>query len=146
MGLTSSRGNRPARLHSSIMGTRLSSMNWRVVSRTRRSSSVSSESNWIKSTPRNLIADMMKSPQGKYLARTKAWPEVCRRQRQTTQKGKHLTVAGVGERGQREEIATARQPAQPYCKIEGEGRELARSLHSLPGWTPNYASLTSQDF
>ena len=41
MGLTSSRGKRPARLHSSMMGIRLSSMNLRVVSRTRRSSSVS---------------------------------------------------------------------------------------------------------
>src|SRR5271163_389082 len=59
MGLTSSRGKRPARLHSSMMGTRLSSMNLRVVSRTRRSSSVRSESNWMKSTPRNLMAGMM---------------------------------------------------------------------------------------
>src|SRR5258708_2873565 len=59
MGLTSSRGKRPARLHSSMMGMRLSSINWRVVSRTSRSSSVRSESNWMKSTPRNLIAGMM---------------------------------------------------------------------------------------
>src|ERR1700734_448486 len=59
MGLTSSRGKRPARLHSSIIGIRLSSMNWRVVSRTSRSSSVSSESNWMKSTPRNLMAGMI---------------------------------------------------------------------------------------
>src|SRR5207302_8616525 len=58
MGLTSSRGNRPARLHSSIIGIRLSSMNWRVVSRTSRSSSVSRESYWMKSTPRNLMAGM----------------------------------------------------------------------------------------
>src|SRR6266700_8324303 len=58
MGLTSSRGKRPARLHSSMMGTRLSSINFRVVSRTRRSSSLSSESKSIKSTPLNLMADM----------------------------------------------------------------------------------------
>src|SRR3954453_2724697 len=56
MGLTSSLGKRPARLHSSMMGMRLSSMNLRVVSRTRRSSSVSRESNSRKSTPRNLMA------------------------------------------------------------------------------------------
>src|SRR6185312_15959551 len=56
MGLTSSLGKRPARLHSSMMGMRLSSMNFRVVSRTRRSSSVSRESNSRKSTPRNLMA------------------------------------------------------------------------------------------
>src|SRR5258708_4101000 len=56
MGLTSSRGKRPARLHSSIMGMRLSSMNLRAVSRTRRSSSVSRVSKAMKSTPRNLIA------------------------------------------------------------------------------------------
>src|SRR5882757_2582401 len=56
MGLTSSFGNRPARLHSSMMGMRLSSINLRVVSRTRRSSSVSRESNSRKSTPRNLMA------------------------------------------------------------------------------------------
>src|SRR3984893_18730185 len=56
MGLTSSRGKWPARLHSSMMGISLSSMNFRVVSRTRRSSSVSKESNSRKSTPRNLIA------------------------------------------------------------------------------------------
>src|SRR5580700_4570020 len=64
MGLTSSRGKRPARLHSSMMGMRLSSMNWRVVSRTRRSSSVSSESNWMKSTPRNLMAGIMNLHEG----------------------------------------------------------------------------------
>ena len=56
MGLTSSRGKRPARLHSSMMGMRLSSMNCREVSRTRRSSSVSRVSNSMKSTPRNLRA------------------------------------------------------------------------------------------
>src|SRR6476620_9721031 len=56
MGFTSSLGKRPARLHSSMMGMRLSSMNLRVVSRTRRSSSVSKESNSRKSTPRNLMA------------------------------------------------------------------------------------------
>src|SRR6185437_3583856 len=54
MGFTSSRGKRPARLHSSIMGTRLSSMNFRVLSRTRRSSSESKESNSMKSTFLNL--------------------------------------------------------------------------------------------
>src|SRR5580698_2832975 len=53
MGLTSSRGKRPARLHSSMMGMRLSSMNLRAVSRTRSSSSVSSASKPMKSTPRN---------------------------------------------------------------------------------------------
>src|SRR4029077_18749283 len=56
MGFTSSLGKRPARLHSSMMGMRLSSINLRVVSRTRRSSSVSKESNSRKSTPRNLMA------------------------------------------------------------------------------------------
>src|ERR1700683_4576536 len=56
MGLTSSRGKRPARLHASMMGTRLSSINLRAVSRTRRSSSFSNESNSMKSTPRNLMA------------------------------------------------------------------------------------------
>src|ERR1700737_4382073 len=56
MGFTSSFGKRPARLHSSMMGIRLSSINLRAVSRTRRSSSVSSESNSRKSTPRNLMA------------------------------------------------------------------------------------------
>src|SRR5437660_7027979 len=54
MGLTNSRGKRPSRLHSSMMGMRLSSMNLRVLSRTRRSSSDSSESNSMKSTPLNL--------------------------------------------------------------------------------------------
>src|SRR5580692_3441568 len=54
MGLTSSRGKRPARLHSSMMGMRLSSMNLREVSRTRSSSSVSRASKPMKSTPRNL--------------------------------------------------------------------------------------------
>src|SRR5215469_1648560 len=58
MGLINSLGKRPARLHSSMMGIRLSSMNWRVVWRTRRSSSVNSESYWRKSTPRNLMAGM----------------------------------------------------------------------------------------
>src|SRR5579862_1177400 len=53
MGLTNSRGKRPARLHSSIIGIRLSSINLREVSRTSRSSSLSSASNWMKSTPRN---------------------------------------------------------------------------------------------
>src|SRR6266851_4932354 len=56
MGLTSSRGKRPARLHSSMMGIRLSSMNLRAVSRTRRSSSVRRVSNAMKSTPRNFRA------------------------------------------------------------------------------------------
>src|SRR5207248_11621117 len=56
MGLTSSRGKRPARLHSSMMGIKLSSMNLRAVSRTNRSSSLSRESNSRKSTPRNLMA------------------------------------------------------------------------------------------
>src|SRR5205085_6502273 len=54
IGLTNSRGKRPSRLHSSMMGTRLSSMNLRVLSRTRRSSSESSESNSMKLTPLNL--------------------------------------------------------------------------------------------
>src|SRR6266849_1430260 len=56
MGLTSSRGKRPARLHSSMMGIRLSSMNLRAVSRTRRSSSVRRVSKAMKSTPRNFRA------------------------------------------------------------------------------------------
>src|SRR5258708_7343998 len=56
MGATSSRGKRPSRLHCSMMGIRLSSMNWRAVSRERRSSSLSSESKPRKSTPLNLKA------------------------------------------------------------------------------------------
>src|SRR5215471_10904227 len=68
MGLTSSRGKRPARLHSSIIGIRLSSMNWRVVSRTSFSSSVSRESYCRKSTPRNLMAGM------EHLRHYKLWP------------------------------------------------------------------------
>src|SRR5262249_34148860 len=56
MGLTSSRGKWPARLHSSMIGMRLSSMNLRAVSRTRRSSSDSNVSKSMKSTPRNLMA------------------------------------------------------------------------------------------
>src|ERR1700693_6170952 len=63
MGFTSSRGKRPARLHSSIMGMRLSSMNLRAVSRTRHSSSESRLSNSMKSTPRNLMAGMTFDPQ-----------------------------------------------------------------------------------
>src|SRR5713226_3561621 len=58
MGFTSSRGKRPARLHSSMIGTRLSSMKLRAVSRTRRSSSFSNASKPMKSTPRNLMAGM----------------------------------------------------------------------------------------
>src|SRR5947209_7270339 len=54
MGLTNSRGKRPSRLHCSIIGTRLSSIKRREVSRTSRSSSESSESNSMKSTPLNL--------------------------------------------------------------------------------------------
>src|SRR5580658_1067974 len=75
MGLTSSRGKRPARLHSSMMGTRLSSMNLRVVSRTSRSSSVRSESNWMKSTPRNLMAGMKNLLAGQTYdgSRSKEW-------------------------------------------------------------------------
>src|SRR5271170_8290602 len=53
MGLTNSLGKRPARLHSSMMGMRLSSMNLREVSRTRSSSSVRRASKPMKSTPRN---------------------------------------------------------------------------------------------
>src|SRR5580693_1174305 len=81
MGLTSSRGKRPARLHSSMMGTRLSSMNLRVVSRTRRSSSVSSESNWMKSTPRNLMAGMMDLLAGQTYdgSRGEGWGQTCDR-------------------------------------------------------------------
>src|SRR5271157_3347751 len=56
MGLISSLGKRPSRLHSSMMGMRFSSMNLRVLSRTSRSSSPSSVSNSMKSTPLNLIA------------------------------------------------------------------------------------------
>src|SRR5208283_1513543 len=56
MGLISSFGKRPSRLHSSIMGIRLSSMNLRVLSRTRRSSSLSNVSSSMKSTPLNLMA------------------------------------------------------------------------------------------
>src|ERR1700722_12685866 len=59
MGFTNSRGKRPARLHSSIIGTRFSSMNLRAVSRTRRSSSLSKVSKSMKSTPRNLMAGIL---------------------------------------------------------------------------------------
>src|SRR5215470_5709508 len=61
MGVTSSRGKRPARLHSSMIGTRFSSINLRVVSRTSFSSSVSRESYWMKSTPRYFIAGIESS-------------------------------------------------------------------------------------
>src|SRR5205823_5096901 len=54
IGFTNSRGKRPSRLHASMIGIRLSSMNLRVLSRTRRSSSERSESNSMKSTPLNL--------------------------------------------------------------------------------------------
>src|SRR5215813_9038757 len=54
MGLTSSRGKRPTRLHCSMIGTRFASIIRRVVERTRRSSSESRESNSMKSTPLNL--------------------------------------------------------------------------------------------
>src|ERR1700743_874004 len=56
MGLISSLGKRAPRLHCLMMGTRFSSMNLRVLSRTSRSSSLSSVSNSIKSTPLNLSA------------------------------------------------------------------------------------------
>src|SRR5271157_4449354 len=59
MGLISSLGKRPSRLHSSMMGMRFSSMNLRVLSRTSRSSPLSSVSNSMKSTPLNLIAMLM---------------------------------------------------------------------------------------
>src|SRR5216684_1011427 len=62
MGFTSSRGKRPARLHSSMIGTRLSSMKLRAVSRTRRSSSFSNASKPMKSTPRNLMAGITSHP------------------------------------------------------------------------------------
>src|SRR5438874_9419824 len=58
IGFTSSRGKRPSRLHSSMIGTRLSSINFRVLSRTRRSSSENSESSSRKSTPLNLNGGM----------------------------------------------------------------------------------------
>src|SRR3954463_11908249 len=56
MGLMSSLGKRPSRLQGSMMGTTSFSMNLRVESRTRRSSSESRESNSIKSTPLNFNA------------------------------------------------------------------------------------------
>src|SRR5208282_4261483 len=62
IGFTSSRGNRSARLHSSMIGTRLSSINLRAVSRTRRSSSSSNVSKSMKSTPRNLMAGITSHP------------------------------------------------------------------------------------
>src|SRR5205085_6417848 len=54
MGFTNSRGKRPSRLHSSMIGIRFSSMKRRAVSRTSRSSSFSRESSSMKSTPLNL--------------------------------------------------------------------------------------------
>src|SRR5580698_1438154 len=130
MGLTSSRGKRPARLHSSMMGTRLSSMNWRVVLRTRRSSSVSSESKWMKSTPRNLMAGMMNlrddengSQLQKLRIQKKPRNRSCKRRSQTglppagtrrVPESKHMTVAGARERGQRE--PAKRRQAQPSAK------------------------------
>src|ERR1700690_868315 len=98
MGLTSSRGKRPARLHSSMMGMRLSSMNWRVVSRTRRSSSVSSESNWMKSTPRNLMAGMINLLSNEYRFKRQA------KSLRTHEKAERQTYDGsrAGEHGQRE--------------------------------------------
>src|SRR3954453_21429463 len=52
----SSLGKRPSRLQGSMMGMTSFSMNLRVESRTRRSSSESRESNSIKSTPLNFNA------------------------------------------------------------------------------------------
>src|SRR5579859_560132 len=70
MGLTSSRGKRPSRLHSSMIGMRFSSMKRRAVSRTRRSSSVSRESNSMKSTPLNLKTGIFSSSVGPIYCRT----------------------------------------------------------------------------
>src|SRR3954468_16176295 len=56
MGLMSSLGKRPSRLQGSMMGMTSFSMNLRVESRTRRSSSESRVSNSIKSTPLNFNA------------------------------------------------------------------------------------------
>src|SRR5947209_4481925 len=54
MGRTNSRRKRPSRLHCSMIGIRFSSINFRVLSRTSRSSGLRRESNSIKSTPLNL--------------------------------------------------------------------------------------------
>src|SRR5271163_1782340 len=59
IGLTSSRGKRPSRLHCSMMGMRLSSMNSRAVLRVRSSSSVRRLSKLRKSTPLNLNAILL---------------------------------------------------------------------------------------
>src|SRR5215469_3748166 len=60
MGVMSSLGKRPSRLHCSMMGMRFSSMNLRVLSRTNRSSSESRESKSMKSTFLNLKGGMKK--------------------------------------------------------------------------------------
>src|ERR1051326_2088553 len=102
MGFTNSRGKRPARLHSSMMGIRLSSMNLRVVSRTSFSSSVRSESYWRKSTPRNLIAGMSESPEElvpNNPANDTGMQRPTHRIGRAPQ-GKHMTVAGARDAGQ----------------------------------------------
>src|SRR5712671_2181854 len=114
MGLTSSRGKRPARLHSSMIGMRLSSMNLRVVSRTSNSSSVSRESNWMKSTPRNLMAGMMASPWRCNDSRSKATNRFAARGVGRVPEGKHMTVAGARERGQRKDAVPADSLAEPW--------------------------------
>src|SRR6476661_662457 len=110
IGLTSSRGKRPARLPSSMMGMRLSSMNLRAVSRTRRSSSVRSVSKSMKSTPRNFMAirNSILSPSSRgagTLARVlplKACPEAvgqeCPTHTSLADPGKRLTLAEGKER------------------------------------------------
>jgi hypothetical protein len=47
--------------------------------------------------------------------------------------GKHMTVAGARERGQRH-TERARQAARHYCKIRVYGREIRRSDKNLPEW------------
>src|SRR5271170_2173163 len=64
MGLTSSRGKRPSRLHCSMIGMRLSSMKSRAVLRVSSSSSESRLSNPRKSTPLNLNAIAEVTPIG----------------------------------------------------------------------------------
>src|SRR5215469_7402842 len=123
MGLMSSRGKRPSRLHCSMMGIRFSSMKRRVLSRTRRSSSERSVSISRKSTPLNLMAMMKFCPvmscrshlfqQKEYMGHPRSEDEL-------------LNVSGVKNSGQTRCEEEAEIPSQ-------------QQLHCLT-WDPGNAS------
>jgi hypothetical protein len=52
------------------------------------------------------------------------------------QKGKHMTVAGGVDMGQRE----PRQAAQPYCKMKYDGRREAQLRRAFPSGFPGFPS------